>query len=158
MYPVDYPASHDFLRATDGATDASTFVQNVVTSCPGTKIVLGGYSQGAAVIDIIAVADHPILGFTDPMPSFVADHAASVAVLGNPSNRVKGPLTALSPLYGGKTIDLCNGADPVCSDGDDVGAHSLYVQAGLATQAASFAAAQITEGTPTAARTDVQSP
>jgi cutinase len=31
----------------------------------------------------------------------------------------------------------------VCSDGNDVAAHSVYVQAGLATQAAQFAADRI---------------
>jgi cutinase len=140
VYPVDYPASHDFLAATDGANDASSFVQNVAVTCPDTKIVLGGFSQGAAVIDILAVAANPVLGFTDPMPADVADHVAAVAVIGNPSNRIKGPLTTLSPLYGAKTIDLCNGADPVCSPGDDAAAHSLYVQSGMADQAATFAA------------------
>ena len=54
----------------------------------------------------------PNPAFTDPLPAAVADHVAAVAVIGNPSNRIKGPLTTLSPLYGSKTIDLCNGADP----------------------------------------------
>jgi cutinase len=141
VYAVNYPATRDFMRAADGANDASLFVQNIATTCPDTKIVLGGYSQGAAVIDIIAVAAQPMLGFADPMPAEIADHVAAVAVFGNPSIRLLGgPLTALSPLYGYKTIDLCNGADPVCSDGNDVPAHSLYVQSGLATQAAQFVA------------------
>jgi cutinase len=121
----------------------------MATTCPDTKIVLGGYSQGAAVIDAIAVADQPTLGFTQPMPANIADHVAAVAVFGNPSIRLLGgPLTTLSPLYGYKTIDLCNGADPVCSDGNDVAAHSLYVQAGLATQAAQFVADRITTEAP----------
>lgn len=145
VYAVNYPATRDFLRAADGANDASLFVQNIATTCPDTKIVLGGYSQGAAVIDAITVADQPTLGFTQPMPANIADHVAAVAVFGNPSIRLLGnPLTALSPLYGYKTIDLCNGADPVCSNGDDVAAHSLYVQSGLATQAAHFVADRIT--------------
>ncbi|HEX4587401.1 MAG TPA: cutinase family protein [Mycobacterium sp.] len=144
VYAVNYPATRDFLRAADGANDASLFVQNTAASCPDTKIVLGGYSQGAAVVDAITVADQPTLGFTQPMPANVADHVAAVAVFGNPSIRLLGsPLTTLSPLYGYKTIDLCNGADPVCSDGNDVAAHSVYVQAGLATQAAQFAADRI---------------
>jgi len=145
VYAVNYPATRDFLRAADGANDASLFVQNMAVTCPDTKIVLGGYSQGAAVVDIITVADQPTLGFAQPMPASVADHVAAVAVFGNPSIRLLGgPLTALSPLYGNKTIDLCNGADPVCSNGDDVGAHSLYVQSGLATQAAQFVADRLT--------------
>jgi cutinase len=144
VYAVNYPATRDFLRAADGANDASLFVQNIANTCPDTKIVLGGYSQGAAVVDALAVADQPTLGFTQIMPANVADHVAGVAVFGNPSIRLLGnPLTALSPLYGTKTIDLCNGADPVCSNGDDVPAHSLYEQSGLTTQAAQFVADRI---------------
>ena len=144
VYAVNYPATRDFLRAADGANDASNFVQNIANTCPDTKIVLGGYSQGAAVIDAITVADQPTLGFTQIMPAGVADHVAGVAVFGNPSIRLLGnPLTALSPLYGTKTIDLCNGADPVCSNGDDVPAHSLYEQSGLTTQAAQFVADRV---------------
>jgi cutinase len=149
VYAVNYPASRDFLRAADGANDASLFVQNTAATCPDTKIVLGGYSQGAAVIDVITVAAQPALGFAQPMPANIADHVAAVAVFGNPSIRILGgPLTALSPLYGYKTIDLCNGADPVCSGGDDVAAHSLYVQSGLATQAAQFVADRLTTQAP----------
>ena len=86
---------------------------NLTASCPDTQIVLGGYSQGAAVIDIVTVAGQPILGFNNPLPPEIADHVAAVAVFGNPSNRVHGALTTLSPLYGDKTIDLCNGGGPV---------------------------------------------
>jgi cutinase len=149
VYAVNYPATRDFLRAAEGANDASLFVQNIANTCPDTKIVLGGYSQGAAVIDAITVADQPTLGFTEIMPANVADHVAAVAVFGNPSIRLLGnALTSLSPLYGSKTIDLCNGADPVCSNGDDVAAHSLYVQSGMATQAAQFAADRLTNQAP----------
>jgi len=70
-------------------------------------------------------------------------------VFGNPSIKLLGgPLTALSPGYGYKTIDLCNGADPVCSSGDDRPAHSLYVDAGLTTQAAQFVAGRLTSEAP----------
>lgn len=149
VYAVNYPANRDFLRAADGANDASLFVQNTAATCPDTKMVLGGYSQGAAVIDIITVAAEPQLGFNQPMPATVADHVSAVAVFGNPSIRLLGaPLTGLSPLYGYKTVDLCNGADPVCSSGNDVPAHSLYTQAGLTTQAAQFVADRLTAQAP----------
>ena len=140
VYSVNYPASYDFLKAADGANDASAHVQATAAACPATSIVLGGYSQGAAVVDFITAAPGPMFDFTNLMPPDVADHVAAVAVFGNPSDRIGRPLTAASPLYGAKTIELCNGADPVCSDGDDVGAHSLYVQAGLTSQAATFVA------------------
>lgn len=149
VYAVNYPATRDFLRAAEGANDASLFVQNIATTCPDTRIVLGGYSQGAAVIDAIALANTPTLGFTQPMPATVADRVAAVAVFGNPSIRLLGgPLTALSPAYGAKTIDLCNGADPVCSNGNDVAAHSLYVESGLTAQAAQFTADRLGAAAP----------
>jgi cutinase len=149
VYAVNYPATRDFLRAAEGANDASLFVQNTVANCPDTAVVLGGYSQGAAVIDAVTVAQVPTLGFTQPMPPAVADHVTAVAVFGNPSIRLLGgPLTSLSPLYGGKTIDLCNGADPVCSDGNDVAAHSLYEQSGMTTQAARFVADRLATEAP----------
>jgi cutinase len=143
VYAVNYPASNDFLRAAEGANDASAHVQATAANCPATKIVLGGYSQGAAVIDAITAAATPTLGFDNIMPPEVADHVAAVAVFGNPSNRIGQPLTSLSPLYGAKAVDLCNGADPVCSPGDDTAAHSLYVQTGLVQQAATFAAGRV---------------
>ncbi len=143
VYAVNYPASDDFLRAADGANDASAHIQATVANCPRTRLVLGGYSQGAAVIDAITTAAAPALGFDNPMPPEVADHVAAAVVFGNPSNRLGQPLTTLSPLYGAKALDLCNGADPVCSSGNDVPAHSTYVQAGLVAQGAAFAASRV---------------
>lgn len=143
VYAVNYPASYDFLKATEGAADASARVQSIAATCPNTAIVLGGYSQGAAVVDAITSPPGSLFGFAAPMPDPIADHVAAVAVFGNPSNKIGQPLPQLSPLYGAKAVDLCNGADPVCSPGDDRAAHSLYVQAGLTDQAAAFAADRV---------------
>jgi cutinase len=112
VYAVDYPATHDFMKAVDGATDARARVEATAASCPSTKIVLGGYSQGAAVIDLITGPEGGSFGFVRPLPANVADRVAAVTVFGNPLNRFGRPLTAWSPVYGVKTIDLCNGADP----------------------------------------------
>lgn len=142
VYAVNYPATYDFLAAADGANDASAHIQGTVADCPDTRIVLGGYSQGAAVIDVITAVPFPAIGFNMPMPAEVADHVAAVAVFGNPSAKVGAPLT-LSPLYGSKAIDLCTAGDPVCSDGNNMAAHSNYVSAGLTSQAATFAAGRL---------------
>jgi cutinase len=138
VYAVDYPATRDFIKAVDGANDARARVEATAASCPTTAIVLGGYSQGAAVIDLIAGPEDGLFGFARPLPANVANHVAAVTVFGNPSNRFGRLLTDWSLVYGAKTIDLCNGADPVCSGGNDVSAHSLYVESGLADQAAEF--------------------
>ena len=68
VYAVNYLASYDFLAAADGANDASAYIQNVVNTCPNTKLVLGGYSQGAAIIDVLAAVPFPVIGFTNPLP------------------------------------------------------------------------------------------
>jgi cutinase len=146
VYAVDYPASYEFLRAVDGANDARRFVESTAAACPQTKVVIGGYSQGAAVVDLLTVPGQATFGFGDPLPDNVADHVAAVAVFGNPANRVGGPLTALSPLFGYKAIDLCNGLDPVCSNGNDAAAHRSYVEAGMTSEAAQFVAHQLTAG------------
>jgi len=137
-YAVNYPASYDFGRAADGANDASGHVMWMVENCPGTRLVLGGYSQGAAVIDIIAAAPVPGFGFTAPLPPQAADHVAAIAVFGNPSSKIGQPLTN-SPVYGFKTIDLCTDGDPICSPGRLFSAHSGYTP-GMTNQAASFVA------------------
>jgi cutinase len=137
VYAVNYPASDDYITsASDGSDDARAHVQDIVASCPNTRMVLGGYSQGAAVIDLS----------TSAMPPQVADHVAAVALFGNPSSGFSsmlsggGPLPTISPLYGPKTIDLCAPDDPICSAGANIMAHVSYVQSGMTSQAATFAA------------------
>lgn len=141
-YGVNYPASKDFLAAANGANDASNHVQQMANNCPNTKVVLGGYSQGAAVIDIVTAAPLPGLGFHQPLPAGAADHVAAVALFGNPSARAAGLMSALTPDFDGKTIDLCNAGDPICSNGSHWKAHLGYVP-GLTSQAAGFVAGRV---------------
>jgi len=139
VYAVDYPASRDFDSSTPaGANDASGHIQSMAANCPNTRMVLGGYSQGAAVIDISTTA----------MPPPVADHVAAAALFGGPKSAFAdtlspGPLPTIGPLYATKTIDLCVPNDPICSNGVDMGAHVAYVQTGLVDQAAGFAASRL---------------
>jgi cutinase len=139
-YGVKYPASWDFLAAAAGANDASVHIQTMAAKCPATKMVLGGYSQGAAVVDIITTSPIAGLGFAAPMPAAVADHIAAVTVFGNPSARLGQPLTMMSRLYGAKTADMCNTADPICSLGKDFNSHVRYPESGLVKTAARWAA------------------
>lgn len=142
VYAVNYPASYDFLAAADGANDASAHIQYVANNCPNSKIVLGGYSQGAAIVDVLAAVPVPVIGFTNPLPPFVADRISALAVFGNPSARIGLPLTS-SPTFANRAIDLCNPGDPICSDGNNVPAHRSYGPDGTAYQAAVFVANRI---------------
>ncbi|MDN4516987.1 cutinase family protein [Mycolicibacterium austroafricanum] len=141
-YAVNYPASFDFLAAAAGANDASLHVQYMMANCPQTRLVLGGYSQGAAVIDVIAAVPIPAVGFNAPLPPNTPDYVAAIAVFGNPSTKLGIPITA-SPVWGSRSIDLCNGLDPVCSGGDDIAAHSNYGPGIFTDQAAAFVAARL---------------
>ena len=143
-YAVNYPADYDFLAAADGANDASAHVQYMMGACPNTRLVLGGYSQGAAVMDVIAAVPIPAIGFTNPLPPNAPDFVAAIAVFGNPSAKLGLPLT-MSPVWGGRAIDLCSGGDPICqTDGRDVAAHrSPSYTGGFVNTAADFVAGRV---------------
>ena len=147
VYAVDYPASTDFPTALDGVRDAGNHVESMVANCPKTKMVLGGYSQGAAVMGFVTSAAIPDgFDFADvpkPMPLDVAKHVAAVTLFGTPSNRFMGtigaPPVVIGPLYQPKTLELCAARDPVCADGGDWAAHYSYADDGMVDQAAIFA-------------------
>ena len=156
VYPVNYPASLNFSQAADGVVDAANKVLSTVASCPNTKIVLGGYSQGAAIAAYITADSVPPGyalpdGISGPLPSSVAPHVAAVALFGKPSNGFlnlvdrNAPPINIGPLYANKTIDLCTPQDPVCSSGQGFSraAHSAYKTNGMTDQAADFAVAAI---------------
>jgi len=147
-YAVKYPASWDFLQVAAGANDASRRIQAITATCPDSKIVLGGYSQGAAVIDVVTTSPIAGLGYTAPLPAAVVPHVAAVAVFGNPSARIGRPLTILSPDFGARTADLCNTNDPVCSRGDDFDAHVRYPQSGLVKLAAQWITKNVQQSKP----------
>jgi cutinase len=154
VYPVNYPASLDFSTAADGFIDATNKMRDVATTCPNTKMVLGGYSQGAAVM-AYATEDAVPSGYATPagigpVPTEVANHVAAVALFGKPSSGflqmiyTGAPPITVGQLYTDKTTDLCIPEDSVCAPGgNDSAAHNLYPVNGMADQAADFAARRL---------------
>lgn len=142
VYAVDYPAEEDYYNsAVSGGENARAHILGVVGGCPTTKIVLGGYSQGAAVAT----------GLTSALRPDVADRIVAVALFAAPTSGLSAMLAGgadlpeLNPVFAGRTIDLCIEGDPICSSGLDLSAHTGYVAAGMTDQAADFAAARIVQ-------------
>ena len=94
-YGVNYPASLNFLAAASGANDAAARIADMGGRCPQTTLVLGGFSQGAAAVSMLAGVP-PVgqrigsIGSAAPLPPAAAGQVAAVAVFGNP-----GPGSAL---------------------------------------------------------------
>jgi cutinase len=165
VYPVNYPASDQWSTGLDGIRDADTHVVSMAGSCPNTKMVLGGYSQGAAVAGFLtspAVPDSIPDGvdratLPTPLSPDLASHVAAVVLFGTPNVRAMNflgqPQLVIGPLYQAKTIQVCAVEDPVCSDGMNFAAHDSYVEDGsVIAQGADFAASHVQgNGTPVAA-------
>jgi cutinase len=128
----------------------SAHVQSTINNCPNTRIVLGGYSLGAAVTDVVVAAPIAAFGFNNPLPPGSDQHIAAVALFGNGSQWV-GPITNFNPVYTDRTIDLCHGTDPICNPADphtwsqNWPQHSAnaYIRDGMVNQAADFVAGKL---------------
>ena len=92
----------EFLEAAAGANDMSRRVVSTVANCPDTKLVLGGYSQGAAVM-VNAVSK------LDPS---VQERVAGVVLYGNTRNKQENGKIPNFPPEKAKTY--CNASDGVC--------------------------------------------
>jgi hypothetical protein len=164
VYPVNYPASDDFQAGpefartvVDGIRDAGDHLQSTAANCPNTKIVLGGYSQGAVVSGFATAAEVPaevpaeyVASVPKPLPAAVADHVYAVTLFGKPSDefmREHGvPPVKVGPQYASKSIELCTPNDTICDGAPNGGpsiAHILYGADGLVGEGASFASSRL---------------
>ncbi|OSC24663.1 cutinase family protein [Mycobacterium vulneris] len=163
VYPVNYPASDQWATGIDGVRDAGAHVNSMAHDCPNTKMVLGGYSQGAAVMGFVTSAAVPdgIDPNTVPKPLSpdVANHVSSVVLFGMPNvramNFLNEPPVVIGPLYQDKTVKVCATEDPVCSDGMNFAAHDTYADDGaMIDKGVAFASSHLDTGAaaPTPAR------
>ncbi|MGD9619240.1 MAG: cutinase family protein [Mycolicibacterium sp.] len=157
VYAVDYPASDNFFdrigfatTVIDGIRDEIDHVQTMAANCPDTRLVLGGFSQGAVVTGFATSAEVPAevdaAAVPQPMPPEVADHVAAVVLFGMPSadflRQFEAPAVIIGPLYAAKTLELCEPGDSICSGVPGGGpnlAHAMYGVNGNVRQGATFA-------------------
>jgi hypothetical protein len=113
-------------------------------------MVLGGYSQGAAVMGFVTSAQVPegVDPATVPKPldPTIADHVAAVVLFAMPNERamkfLKEPAIVIGPSYQAKTLLVCAPEDAVCSEGLNFAAHDSYAgdDATMVQQGANFVA------------------
>lgn len=144
-YGVNYAASKLQLHGGDGANDTIDRVKKSVEKCPNTKIVLGGYSQGASVMDIVAGVPIGGINWGNSLPPQYAGNIAAVATFGDVADRAGGTLPSQSKLLGSKAIDLCNPNDPIChaGPGNEWSGHTEGYVPVYTTQAAAFVASKL---------------
>jgi cutinase len=142
-YAVNYSASASQSTAGQGATDMSNHISSVAASCPSTSFIIGGYSQGATVVDIAIGIRTATGGTGTPIPASLASRVKAVVVFGNPLGLQRETIAGESPTYGPKADEFCNTGDPVCGNGFNIAAHLEYVSNGSAAKGATFAAGKI---------------
>jgi cutinase len=144
-YPVNYKASLLQLHTDEGSKDAVSHIKNMAERCPSTPQVLGGYSQGASVIDIVTGDSVNGLLRGTTLPAQYADNIAAVVTFGNVGDRSDAPITSQSALLGSKALDLCNPSDPIChaGPGNAWSGHTEGYVPVYTEQAASFVVARL---------------
>lgn len=142
-YAVDYPADRQ-QNFGPGTSDIVRHVTTVARSCPATRFVLGGYSQGAlAVAGAIGV---PVVGApAERLPAALGPRVAAVVVFGSPLGARSGSLDSAGGTFAPQSVDFCNSDDSVCgSRGPLAGSHRSYPDNGSTDQAATFAVKRLT--------------
>lgn len=154
----------------EGINELRAYISNVSWSCPETKFVLGGYSQGAMVLSA-------------SLPAFDASKIIYVSTFGDPKlylpegkstflgvipktpdacrglnlspyrisvpdcHAYEGVLGSYRPYqpdaYAGKVGTWCNEKDIMCSSGASISDHTAYVSSNLYRDAASVIARKL---------------
>jgi cutinase len=164
-YAVDYPASSDFENhaavvnsVVGGVGDAQNRVKFLASTCPGTRVVLGGYSQGAVVAGYAAnngirvpAKYQRYQGAVPPaLPASVMSHIAAVVLFAEPSplwiSQTGAPPVEIAPSLAARTTRFCFPGDTICNGaplGGPNGLHVLYSVSGFPADGANFVASRL---------------
>ncbi|OIW27750.1 cutinase [Coniochaeta ligniaria NRRL 30616] len=103
---VDYPADiAGFLAGGDatGSKTMASLVQQAMTQCPSSKVVMSGYSQGGQLVHNAAAQ----------LPASVTANVAAAVIFGDPDNG-----TAVQGVPAARTDIICHAGDNICQHGD----------------------------------------
>ncbi|KAF7877081.1 uncharacterized protein EAF02_008301 [Botrytis sinoallii] len=120
-YPADIPG---FLQGGDpaGSKTMASMVTSTLSSCPDTKVVISGYSQGGQLVHNAAKL----------LPADITAKISSAVIFGDPDNG-----DAVQGVSADRTDIICHAGDNICQGGSLIlMAHLTY---GMdATAAAAF--------------------
>ncbi|KAF4761843.1 hypothetical protein N7455_000480 [Penicillium solitum] len=107
---VDYPAdaAGNVVMGAAGGPAMAKLVKQALSQCPKTKVLLGGYSQGAMVVHKAA-------------NSLSADQITAAVLFGDPLKA-----QSVGQVAGDKVKEFCHFGDPVCLNGVNGMAHITY--------------------------------
>lgn len=125
-YELPYPATNDVTSPQTGASLLNEYMKRKTSSCPDTKFVVWGYSQGAVVVHSLLL--QPWLN-----PNSVAAvllEGDEFWVAGKPYSRGTAKVArgrqggdkglhlqpGIPPVFDDVTINLCDEGDTVCSN------------------------------------------
>lgn len=157
---VRYAASDDFRNraviaetVNDGVKTAQNDITTTAARCPRSRIVLGGFSQGAvvagyALVDKLAIPSQyqQYARYAPaPLPADVTRHLVAAVMFGAPSKRfirdAGAPPITIGARFRPMTASYCAPGDSIC-DGAPIGApsapHAYYPFNGTPALAASF--------------------
>lgn len=162
---INYAASADFSEKlkfaesfVEGVKMAQRRIKSIAATCPDTKIVLGGYSQGAALAGYTISSKFAVPTkyekyssyVPDTLPADIASHIAAVIEFAPPSARflreAGAPPIQPQGVYRNKTDVFCIQGDTICNGaplGGPNGLHLLYSVNGMTDQAANYVARRL---------------
>jgi hypothetical protein len=161
VYAVNYVASGNFndrveiaRTIADGVRDEGSRIDFMAATCPDTRLILGGYSQGAVVSELrtseTAPAGVPADLVPPPLAPGAADKVAAVVLFGNPSgqflSQFGAPTIDGGPAFNDRTLQLCAQGDTICEGtfgGAPTVAHALYPYNGMVSEGAGYAVSRI---------------
>ncbi|KAK0722000.1 cutinase, partial [Lasiosphaeria miniovina] len=117
------------------SVNIAALVTRALASCPSTKLVMAGYSQGAQLV-------HRAAGLL-PAAAAAAARVAAVVTFGSPAHGKPVPSTPPS-----SQLSICHAGDNICRGGSHLLALSHFTYIEDVARAAGFVVARLSEQAP----------